>query len=1647
MYFPVGSFRVYSLPLNEPFTVNFIRATRDRLKLVVLTPTVISIWLSKATTLVSLVRRSENSIAIHGENVYAEWRIDGQKIAVSTTKGYIIYYKVSFDTPKSYLFGSSNDEDPCEYLVRINTESNFTFPMVRIKIVQDSALNVESGIEGMINLGQDLLVANSTGLLYRITWDGTILSNYTISLNTLSCSICLNSDRAFILNKTGLYAKQIEFSPLLNGIGIVFSDGTSGLIICETSRFEPNQCQCIVIQPSSEEKVWKTHCCVALNAIYQLLAFGSSRYVHNIFLRKNVAQLIYCSGQGVVYYIDELTSSLQLAYKIRLSVENFPDLIETLGSLCSMKWSPDYRVLCTLWDNGAFGVWTVFGILLYCSYSSQQSLNSMQSYGLCTVIEWGPDGYTMWIASQKQQRSTSLSSAADDASVVNSVNTSQLLLLNFLKSSVINNPHSGSIEHLVLQSEDKIHLYLSGGTVSSTNPSQQQQNDTNYGSLSTVAYDVGWQIIQVPQLYIHNNWPIKFACIDNTGQYLAVAGQHGFAHLSLLTRKWKLFGNAGQERDIRVVGGLLWWHEFIICGCTSTSDSRDEIRLYSRLTNLDNSFSNVTRLQSPIVCLNVCDDTLIAFCYDLHIMLYALERKETKPVAGAHLIKLHEISVESYVPHAVFVPFVGLTSLRTDSGNSYLLVCFHYLFATSHYMFVGLPQSKSSNYDNSPQSILLNVCGRLLLLQQEKDGSSLILQKSTKKTTLQTVNFLPPVMIAAWVEAIWTISHQNSTNPYLSNALWLCCGLQGMKNHISPMLFFDLIAVVVEEAVILGAMSEVHSYNSKTFCSITKTTQVFLNHVFQELIRKNLDFDALQIAQTCKSLPHFSHVLELLLHKVLEEEATSLQPIPDPLLPRVADFIKLFPQYLRIVSHCARKTEVALWPCLFSNSIIGDPKQLFKQCLDQNNLETASSYLIIIQNLERSEISQQFAQVLLQHSLENAKWELVADIIRFIYCIDPHDLNSNENIRTINTRLPTTTSGRVNNSLSQKSPLSPHKDALKFTYVVNLRQRTGSIVTTMATSTSTTNTSAVMTGAGVSTMTEITPSSTALTGTQSSPTSSSNSNTQQPHQIRRDAQRKTSTSDNKSPKKDSEQSSSPLSNANNNNYSSSLNSAIPPASSNFIQRTLNQHALQTISKGHLRHLGYMAANINDFDLLTWLKSHRHESALVISNYTETLKALHMEFNWPFPVSISPTVYFNPVYRDKDSTSSSNENGHSDSGIVTTDRGDDEKGISTVLSTQVSRATSKEEVDVDLTPKKTKDLLDTLSLTSEASSMPVDSELDDIINNRDIETLSQELANRGPPVCEKQLKYLYDIFLSAGCSDWAFLFSLILKSQTMISQVINSLRVTDLTTQMFGLQNGLCELETWADNECFGYKPLLQFVRNQAQQLIGQRRHLQDTATTSKLLSEDKAQDEPVLTSNHVNLNRIRTNSASDTNNLISDTDSPSLAENNYDDNHKNHSGRFSGDALISLQSLSSQNNNESEPLFSPGSVRARTISSLQESSKSSPNSLTPSPTTATQRASNDIFEHTNEQHSPKRFDIKLSSGKSVNSSDFIHTGHINSNVIGDEKPNDTTERTREKLIAVYATQKQSKSLTNSSHELITNGTNHESTQQSNCLLS
>ena len=205
-------------------------------------------------------------------------------------------------------------------------------------------------------------------------------------------------------------------------------------------------------------------------------------------------------------------------------------------------------------------------------------------------------------------------------------------------------------------------------------------------------------------------------------------------------------------------------------------------------------------------------------------------------------------------------------------------------------------------------------------------------------------------------------------------------------------------------------------------------------------------------------------------------------------------------------------------------------------------------------------------------------------------------MNSDEYIRTINTRFPppptTTTSNRISNTINQKSSLSPHRDTLKFTYVTSMRQRTSSVASSV------TNTSTIPEAPplpiALGTLKQKTPwplpsptfnNHSLNTLTSNNQSESLNNST---NEIRR---RKISSSDSKSSRKESDLHQQQQS------FDSSDNSIqqSPTATSSihFIQRTLNQHALKAIAKGRLRHLGYMAANIVDFDLLNWLQTHKY----------------------------------------------------------------------------------------------------------------------------------------------------------------------------------------------------------------------------------------------------------------------------------------------------------------------------------------------------------------------------------------------------------------------------------------------------------------------
>lgn len=71
----------------------------------------------------------------------------------------------------------------------------------------------------------------------------------------------------------------------------------------------------------------------------------------------------------------------------------------------------------------------------------------------------------------------------------------------------------------------------------------------------------------------------------------------------------------------------------------------------------------------------------------------------------------------------------------------------------------------------------------------------------------------------------------------------------------------------------------------------------------------------------------------------------------DPLLPQVTAFIEQFPQFLDVVVQCTRKTEVTWWRHLFC-ALGRRPKDIFDHAISLEQLDTAASCLVILQNSE-----------------------------------------------------------------------------------------------------------------------------------------------------------------------------------------------------------------------------------------------------------------------------------------------------------------------------------------------------------------------------------------------------------------------------------------------------------------------------------------------------------------------------------------------------------------------------------------------------------------------------------------------------------------------------------------------------------------------
>lgn len=996
MYYPVGWNKVLKLDLkpsagellDQSGVIISVSANSERELYLILTPISLHLWCPKPAVEIACHRRSVSSIESLGPNKTVAWKTDSSVIVIATDRDQLLFYQLRqrvSDSGGSALLLYSFPSTQTIYRLRTDTKSlknvngnlgkavldehnQKTEQVPALTIYTFGKLDLASvGVSCLMAAEEELIVGARDGSFYGIHWNGNIDEKFPWSLKKDE-----DGGSAYIID--------LKFSSVLSGFALVFSDGRVAFLPLMTPE-ERNG--------SRQDKIGPRSCrlsyllaidngiCVEINHKNRLMAIGL-----------NNSEVIVCN-------IEESNSSLVVNHKLSLNAGEFPNMTLDLGSVKCMRYSPDSFALATAWENGHFAIWSVFGSLLFSSLQWQLDCNANKSYqSLIRVssLAWGREGHGLWMSIMRddlskegsetkseitvpiteddkslnevgQHSETGSSLTSGVTSLSDPLSKDEVIIIPFAHSTLSSSPHlTCSSDSVVLLSEERLYI---GSSV----PHKAEFDH--------------WFVIDIPKSYLLSSYPIRYATVDRNCNKVAIAGSHGFALYSITSSKWKFFTKKSDQSGFSICGDIIWWNEYLIMSCYNIEKEICEIRAYSAKDILDDDDSVIQPIPMEIIRMSVFENRLLVLYGDGTFGMFMLNLRRKPKKVNLQISAIENLVISNLQANPYCISSIALTRL--------------------HF--------KNDRFDDS---ILLNSCGKLSLLEREIPPSP----------TSPDVAFKAVSVIATNVEHFWISPEISSASEmsYFRKSLWLSCG--GSKTQLQVWLPLlkdksdaptdlyvpdrimlpircDIYPLAIrsstpnetgpDDAIILGAESDILYRDSELFeripfSTVKRQCRIYLHRVLRELLlNQHLGYYARKIAESCQYLPYFAHCFELLLHEVLEEEATSPVPLPDPMLPQVVEFIKKFPVYLETVIHCARKSELSMWSHLFDERAVGNPRRLFRECLDKKELDTASSCLIILQSFDKNIVSQKMVKELIKAASEDPKFKhLVEDLENFL---------------------------------------------------------------------------------------------------------------------------------------------------------------------------------------------------------------------------------------------------------------------------------------------------------------------------------------------------------------------------------------------------------------------------------------------------------------------------------------------------------------------------------------------------------------------------------------------------------------------------------------------------------------------------------------
>lgn len=900
----------------------------------------------KPTVVLALVVRSESSIEIYGKNVDLLLRPDSAILVVRTCKGYLITYSIATDGEsrvykpqfphyhniqrrKQSLIGPQTGLRPEQYLWGPGEGAGVRDVSVRFRMV----IKIDAGIESALALDDELVVATSKPAAVQcIRWSPDSTGNQT---------------RTELLSRMGWVDKKVSIVEMtydrpMNLATWVTSDGKVYAV--------QRQKEATNTEDADAKRLFKGHCFhipqnetqghavrAVINARFSLISVGCS------------------DGTIHVYSVRDYAGNI-----VHSHTQKIPISTTSAGALTNLCYSADGYCLFAGFEKG-WATWSMFGKLGTNSFGSTDASSS--SHGteepwLAGVVSaaWIGGGSEILMVGRQHEAVWSLEMA---------------------KSAVTGCYNDANVFRTVLQTPTGIMVYRGYDLPDMT---------------SISAEPFLWHSSRIPATYLLNQWPIRQAVISPDGRYVAVAGRRGLAHYSVNSGRWKTFATEALENEFQVRGGMCWYQHVLVAAVEGNRTY--ELRLFSRETALDPAQILCTQqLPAPVVLITTSgEDSLLVYTYDNLLYHFIF----TPWADSIRLVQVGQIAFHGIVRSPARVR--GLSWILPDSQLT----------------------DGDPSQDVAVASVIFLVDGKLVLLSPSTNDDGQL--KYDMRVIAQNVEYHASMRDQPLLNVTRDAQGpQGPPSPMLQNgplalrdSLWVFDGIEikawtsindiltaaasssssdstkEVPTPVSIPVDFYPLSILLEKGIMLGVESDLVQRRDVNFSffHFAIRTHLLLPDILRYYLRLNRTVEATNLSEQYRELAYFAHGLEILLHRVLDDEVETCPKPEDAVLPRVLSLLSSSKEYLDVVLQCTRKTEVRQWNTLFA--YLPPPLELFEESLQRGSLKTAGGYLIVLHTLEDlgGEASTEQTVRVLSRAMREGEWELCRELARFLAAMD-----------------------------------------------------------------------------------------------------------------------------------------------------------------------------------------------------------------------------------------------------------------------------------------------------------------------------------------------------------------------------------------------------------------------------------------------------------------------------------------------------------------------------------------------------------------------------------------------------------------------------------------------------------------------------------